>query len=115
MVSVYGIKNCSTVKKALDWLDNNGVEYTFLDFKKEGVDRDKLSYWAEKVGWDKLVNRKGTTWRKLSPDEQLLVDNAGAAFALLSQQTSIIKRPVLEYQDEVLLGFDEEVYTELLK
>lgn len=115
MVKIYGIKNCSTVKKALDWLKSNEIAFEFYDFKKEGVSSASLAAWAESQGWEKLINKKGTTWRKLGPAAQESIGNPEDAFRLLAEHTSLIKRPVVEFQDQVLLGFDEAAYSQLLK
>jgi Spx/MgsR family transcriptional regulator len=103
---VYGIPNCDTVKKARAWLDQAGVSYTFHDFKKAGVPPDRLQAWLAAVGWEKLVNRQGTTWRKLDPAAQARVQDAASAAELMLAQPSIIKRPVVEWQDGLTVGFD---------
>jgi len=112
MVRVYGIKNCSTVKKALDWLDRHKVAYEFQDFKKWGVAEERLLVWADAVGWESLVNKRGTTWKQLAPDVQASVIDAQSAFPVLMEKTSLIKRPVVELGDKVFLGFDEARYSE---
>lgn len=110
-MDIYGIKNCNTVKKALDWLTERGVTYTFHDFKKEGVSEAKLLEWEKKFGWEKLVNKKGTTWRKLSPKEQADVVDAKSAIKAMQANPSMIKRPIVEGPKDWLLGFDEAAYT----
>ena len=105
-MKVYGIKNCDTVKKALTWLDDNGIVYEFHDFKKQGVEAGTLTEWVEKVGWEKLVNKKGLTWKKLEPEVQASIISAGPAIQLMQEKTSIIKRPVVERDDALLVGFD---------
>lgn len=112
---VYGIKNCNTVKKALDWLDENNVEYAFHDFKKEGASPAKLRQWASAAGWESLLNKKGTTWRKLAPEEQTSVVDQQSAIELLQRHTSAIKRPVIESPNGIILGFDEAEYRTKLK
>lgn len=112
MIDIYGIKNCNTLKKALDWLNENNKPYTFHDFKKEGVSAEKLASWAEKVNWEQLVNKKGTTWRALEENEQKKAGSKDGAFAIMQEKTSVIKRPVIEVNGKILLGFDEEVYKE---
>ena len=115
MLDVYGIKNCNTVKKALAWLDEHGVDYRFHDFKREGVDEDRLRRWVEALGWEALLNRKGLTWRRLSEDERARVNDAESAMALMREKPTIIKRPVVERDGEViLLGFDADAYAEAL-
>ncbi|MDP2026698.1 arsenate reductase [Sulfuriferula sp.] len=110
---VYGISNCSTVKKALAWLDEHGLSYTFHDFKKTGTTPTQLAVWAEQVGWEKLLNRQGMTWRQLPDSVKAVITTAPAAFALMSDKTSCIKRPILEYRGRVLVGFNLAEYTAL--
>lgn len=112
---VYGIKNCNTVKKALDWLAKEGIDYTFHDFKKEGVSDEKLRNWENQTGWEPLVNKRGTTWRQLSPEEQHAVVDAASANQLMQARTSVIKRPVIESPRGIILGFDENEYAAKLK
>lgn len=111
---VYGIKNCNTVKKALDWLTEKQLEYTFHDYKKEPATVEKLEKWEKEVPWESLVNKKGTTWKKLSSDEQAAVTDAGAANKVLLQNNSMIKRPLIESAKGIILGFDEQEYTNKL-
>lgn len=112
---VYGIKNCNTVKKALSWLEAHGIPFTFHDFKKEGVSKEKLDAWEQQVDWQALVNKRGTTWRQLSPAEQSAVVDAATANQLMQSKTSVIKRPVIESPNGIILGFDEEEYNAKLK
>lgn len=110
-VHVYGIKNCNTVKKALTWLETKQIPFEFHDFKKEDVDHERLRAWADKMSWEALVNKKGTTWRKLTPEEQSDIRDLPAAVEALRTNTSMIKRPVVEIDNvEILLGFDEAKY-----
>ena len=107
MTTLYGIPNCDTVKKARAWLTEHGVEYDFHDFKKHGVPDKALDVWLEAVGWEVLVNRKGTTWRTLDEAERAAVCDAASAKALILAQASVIKRPVAEWDDgSVTVGFD---------
>src|SRR5690606_487431 len=108
---IYGIKNCNMVKKALDWFAKEGIDYTFHDFKKEGVSAEKLQAWENQIGWEPLVNKRGTTWRKLSQEEQQAVVDATSANRLMQAKTSVIKRPVIESPNGIILGFDENEYT----
>lgn len=108
-VAVYGIKNCDTMKKARAWLDAHGVAYKFHDYKTEGVTREKLEAWAKKVGWEVLLNRAGTTFKKL-PDAERAHVTEKKAFALMLDQPSMIKRPVVETGGKVIVGFKPEVY-----
>lgn len=113
---VYGIKNCNTVNSAIEWLNKNKVEFEFHDYKKSGITKEKLSEWCKQLGWERLVNKRGTTWRQLEDDIQRKVTNEKAAIALMQEKTSVIKRPLIEKNDKVfLLGFDEEEFKEKLK
>lgn len=108
---VYGIKNCNTVKNALDWLKKNNIEYEFHDYKKEGVTDAKLKSWSKQVGWESLVNKRGTTWRQLDEATQEKVKSESSAIALMKEKTSVIKRPLIEDGDNVItLGFDEAAF-----
>ena len=108
-VTIYGIKNCDTMKKARAWLDANGVAYTFHDYKAEGIDRARLEGWARDAGWEALLNRAGTTFRKLPEAERAGIDE-DRAIALMLDQPSMIKRPVLDLGGRVLVGFKAETY-----
>lgn len=115
-MTVYGIPNCNTVKKATTWLTDNGFEFEFHDFKKKGVTADQLSQWCDHFGWEHVLNKKGTTWRKLSPELQSSVKDQSSAIAVLIENTSAIKRPIVEVQGKpILISFDEETYRSLLK
>lgn len=113
MIAMYGIKNCDTIKKARVWMDENGVAYEFHDYKVEGVDPARLAKWIEAVGWELLLNRAGTTFRKL-PDEAKQDIDAAKAAALMVEHTSVIKRPVLETPGGILVGFAAERYARAL-
>jgi arsenate reductase len=108
-VILYGIRNCDTMKKARAWLDRHGVVYDFHDYKTAGIDRDRLSRWVGKVGWEVLLNRVGTTFRKL-PDAEKESLSEKRALVLMLAQPSIIKRPVLESGSKLLVGFKPELY-----
>jgi arsenate reductase len=111
-ITIYGIKNCDTMKKARAWLDKQGVAYAFHDYKTAGIDRDRLELWEKKVGWQALLNRAGTTFRKLS-DTDKQVNDPNKAIALMLAQPSMIKRPVLDLgRDKLLVGFKPEDYKE---
>jgi arsenate reductase (glutaredoxin) len=113
---VYGIKNCNTVKSAIDWLNKNKVEFEFHDYKKSGISEVKLSEWCNQVGWESLVNKRGSTWRQLGESIQKKVTNEKSAIALMMEKTSVIKRPLIEKNGKVLLlGFDEATYKLKLK
>jgi Spx/MgsR family transcriptional regulator len=110
-VIAYGIPNCDTVKKARTWLTSHAVDHGFHDFKKQGVPAELLPGWLAAVGWETLVNRKGTTWRKLDEDARLAVVDAASAMALMRAQPSVIKRPVVVWGDgAVTVGFSAEAF-----
>jgi arsenate reductase len=108
-ITIYGIKNCDTMKKARAWLDGHGVAYDFHDYKTAGIARDRLARWSTEVGWETLLNRAGTTFRKL-PDADKDGLSEKKALALMLAQPSMIKRPVLELGGRILVGFRPEVY-----
>ena len=111
---IYGIKNCDTMKKARAWLDSHGVPYAFHDYKAAGVEKDKLKQWSDKVGWETLLNRAGTTFKKLpESDKEGLSETK--ALALMLAQPSMIKRPVLEIGGKLLVGFKPESYAAAFK
>lgn len=113
-IHLYGIPNCDTVKKARVWLDSQGIDYTFHDYKKEGADPERLAAWITAAGLDTVVNCKGTTFRKLSDNEKQAVAESHTAVALLVQQPSIIKRPIVEHARGLLVGFKEEEWSAAL-
>lgn len=113
-VTIYGIKNCDTMKKARAWLDARGVPYTFHDYKSAGIDKTRLESWVREVGWETLINRAGTTFRKL-PDRDKDGISEKKAIALMLAQPSMIKRPVLEHGGKLLVGFKPEVYKAAFK
>ena len=111
MITLYGIPNCDTVKKARTWLTEHGVDYQFHDFKKQGVPEDHLDAWLRNVGWETLVNRKGTMWRKLDDAVKATVVDAASARAVVLVQPSVVKRPVVVWGDgKVTVGFSEAVF-----
>jgi Spx/MgsR family transcriptional regulator len=113
MVTMYGIPNCDTVKKARTWLADRGIEVVFWDFKKQGVPAAELATWAHALGWELLINRKGTTWRKLDPAVQQAVIDAASAMKLMQSQPSVIKRPVICWPDgSVSVGFDAALWAQ---
>ncbi|MBK1622934.1 ArsC family reductase [Afifella marina] len=113
LTTIYGIKNCTTMKKARAWLDEHQVDYAFHDYKTAGIDETRLRGWADAAGWEKLLNRAGTTFRKL-PDEKKADLDRDKAIALMLEQPSMIKRPVLEASDGLLVGFKPEEYEKAL-
>jgi Spx/MgsR family transcriptional regulator len=109
MAILYGIPNCDTVKRAREWLSTHGVVPEFHDFKKAGVPADRLAAWVAAAGWERVLNRKGTTWRAIAPARQAAVVDAASAQALMREQASLIKRPVVEWDDgRITVGFDAE-------
>lgn len=115
MVCVYGIANCDTVKKARAWLAQRGVVVSFHDFKKQGVPPDRLDHWLATAGWEKLLNRQGTTWRKLDEATKATTVDASSARSLMLAQPSIIKRPVVEWNaKDVTVGFDAQDWEQRL-
>lgn len=108
---VYGIPNCNTVKKALDWIRAKEIPYEFHDFKKKGVTAEKLTEWFNTFGWEKVINKNGLTFKKLSKEEQAEINSPEQTIAYLTQNTSAIKRPIVEQKGKaILLGFNEENY-----
>ena len=113
-ITIYGIKNCDTMKKARAWLEKHGVEHSFHDYKASGIDRDRLERWSKKAGWETLLNRSGTTFKKL-PDKTKAGVDEKKAIALMLEQPSMIKRPVLDLGGgRILVGFKPETYDEAL-
>ena len=109
-MKVYGIKNCDTVKKARTWLDAHGIVYEFVDFKKTSPTADEIARWCNALGVNVVLNRRGTTWKKLPESEQARADTVQGAIALMVAHTSAIKRPVVEIGSKFLIGFDKEEY-----
>ena len=114
MLVLYGIRNCDTMKKARAWLDGHSVPYRFHDFKRDGLDEDLLRAWVDELGWETLVNRRGTTWRKLPISEREGIDREGAIRLMLAN-TSLIRRPVLDTGNGHWVGFSEDQYQGLLQ
>jgi len=114
LITLYGIPNCDTVKKARAWLTGQGLDHTFHDFKKQGVPAERLPDWLAAVGWQKLVNRQGTTWRKLDPGAQAAVQDDASASQLMQAQPSLIRRPVVEFAGgELVVGLDPAAFERL--
>lgn len=107
--TIYGIKNCDTMKKARAWLDTHRITYQFHDYKAEGIDKKRLEGWARSVGWETLLNRAGTTFRKL-PEKDKQGLTATKAIALMLEQPSMIKRPVLDLGGKLVVGFKPDIY-----
>ncbi|PZN29289.1 MAG: ArsC family reductase [Proteobacteria bacterium] len=112
-ITLYGIKNCDTMKKARTWLDERGAEYRFHDYKLAGIERARLERWCAQVGWETLLNRAGTTFRKLAEADRTGLDES-KAITLMVAQPSLIKRPVLESGKRLLVGFKPELYEQFM-
>lgn len=112
MTTLYGIANCDTVRKARRWLKDQGIEHSFHDFRKDGLTAEQVAAWHEQVG-DALLNRRGTTWRGLTDEQKASVDDAAALQALLVDQPTLIKRPVLDNNGQISIGFKDAHYQEL--
>jgi len=113
-ITVYGIPNCDSVKKARVWLTEQGVEHVFHDFKKQGVPPEAVDLWLKQVSWEVLVNRKGTTWRKLDPEVQASVVDKASARALMLEHASVVKRPVVVKGQTVLVGVNPEAWASVV-
>jgi len=111
--TLYGIKNCDTVKKARRWLEQHGIEYLFHDFRADGLSPETFALWLEQVGAATLINKRSTTWKQLAEkDRTQVVEGDAASIAL--QQPTLIKRPVLQYRKQVIVGFSDKIYRELM-
>lgn len=113
-ITIYGIRNCDTMKKAFAWLDSHGVDYVFHDYKKDGISKKDIEAWSKEVGWETLLNRAGTTFRKL-PDKDKEGLTAAKAVKLMAEQPSMIKRPVLDLGRKLLVGFKPDEYKAAVK
>ncbi len=114
MTTIYGISNCDTIRKARRWLAEHGVDYVFHDVRKQGIDVDKLKAWAAMAGWETLLNRRGTTWRTLSGELKQDLD-AQQAIRLMQAFPAVIRRPVLEHDGKLVVGFSDERYATLFQ
>jgi len=109
LVTLYGIKNCDTIKKARNWLNEHGIDYRFHDYRADGIDAETIEQWLLHVDWEILLNRRGTTWRKLEPEVQAAT-NRDNVVALLLEYPAMIKRPVLDIDNVISVGFKSEYY-----
>ena len=114
MTIMYGIKNCDTIKKARNWLEAENIDYRFHDYKKDGTDEELFKEWIASLGWESVINRRGTTWRKLTDEQKSSMDDNSALAAMLDNP-SIIKRPLLEHDGTRTLGFKAEEYESIFK
>lgn len=109
MITLYGIKNCDTIKKAKSWLEQHQIEYDFHDYRKDGLEQSLLEQWCNELGWENLLNRRGTTWRKLPDSDKENIDEQ-SAIELMMAQPAMIKRPLLDAGDQRILGFSDPTY-----
>lgn len=110
-ITVYGIPNCDTIKKTLDWYKKKNIQVDFYDYKKYGVKKEKLVQWCKEAGWEVVLNKKSTTWRSLSLEDQQLVTNEKMAIKLMIEYPSIIKRPVIEMNNKIIVGYNETYFS----
>jgi len=115
VITVYGIPNCDMTQKALGWFKANKISVKFHDYKSAGITKEKLSAWCKKKSWEILLNKRSTTWRSLSAADQEKTTNQTAAINLMMENNSIIKRPVIEHGDQLIVGFSEEEYKKAFK
>ena len=115
IVRVYGIPNCDAVKKAIKWLDEKKLPFEFHDYKKDGVPTDKLKHWCDSKGWETIFNKRSTTWKELAASENMDVKTEAEAINIMLQHSSIIKRPVIEFNNEIIAGYNEKEYFQKLK
>jgi arsenate reductase len=111
--TIYGIKNCNTMQKAMEMLRNQNVSFYFHDYKKSGISPEKIDDWFSKANWEKFINKNGSTFKKLSEVEKASVTNAGSAKALMLKYNSLIKRPILEFNNQLIIGLNETEYITL--
>lgn len=114
MILLYGISNCDTIRKARKWLTERDIEYTFHDFRKDGLNPVQLRAWVDELGWEALINKRGTTWRKLPEQTRDNMDET-LALAVMEDQPAIIKRPVLYTGSQVVVGFSEDTYRQIFQ
>jgi Spx/MgsR family transcriptional regulator len=114
-VIIYGIPNCDSIKKTIDWLNENKITFHFHNYKKSGIEKSTLKKWCKLVGWEMLLNKKGTTWKKIQPDFQDIDINEATAVDIMLQNNSIIKRPVVSFNNKLLVGYNEIELTQFFK
>jgi arsenate reductase (glutaredoxin) len=114
-IIIYGIPNCDTTKKAMAWLQKNNIAFSFHDYKLQGISKEKLAVWCGKKGWETIFNKRSTTWRELPAVEQQKVIDQDTAIKVMLQNNSIIKRPIIEYGNAMIIGYNETAYKGLLK
>jgi len=114
-MKIYGIKNCDTMKKAFTWLNNNGVDFTFFDYKKEVVNEEIFKHWLTKLSLELLVNKQGTTYKKLTEEQKIAILHNETAYNIVKENMSSIKRPLIEIHNQVYVGFNELVWNTIFK
>ena len=114
-VTVYGIPNCDITKKAINWLNKNNIAFNFHDYKLQGISKEKLSEWCDKQGWETIFNKRSTTWRELPAAVQQKITNKEEAIKVMLSSNSIIKRPVIEHNGKIIVGYNEEQNKAVLK
>ena len=114
-IKLYGIPNCDTTKKAMGWLKKNELDFSFHDYKQQGISKQKLEAWCDKLGWENIFNKRSTTWRELGEAEQEKVVDQSTAIKTMMENNSIIKRPVIEFDKKLFAGFKETEFTKHLK
>jgi Spx/MgsR family transcriptional regulator len=112
MIKIYGIPHCDTVKKALGWLNKHDIPFEFHDYKKEGISATKLKAWCKIKGWENIFNKRSSTWKEVMGAHEGIVNNQAEALHIMQHHTSIIKRPVIEFNNGIIIGFDEGLYTD---
>lgn len=114
MITIFGIPNCDTIKKTRKWFDSNNIVYHFHDFRTQGISEERLKQWCADKGWETLLNKRSTTWKELPIDEQQRIKNTSSAIALMLQNPTIIKRPVIEIDDKiVVIGYDDTIFKKI--
>jgi Spx/MgsR family transcriptional regulator len=113
-MTLYGIPNCDTTKKAMDWLKKRNIPFVFHNYKEAGISEARLREWDKKAGWENILNKRSTTWRSLSAAQQEIVKDKNSAIAVMLEHNSIIKRPVLEYKGKLVVGFDDKAYEKVV-
>jgi arsenate reductase len=113
MITLYGIPNCDTVRKARNWLKTHGVDYIFFDMRKDGLTREVVNSWIGQVGWEQIVNKRGTNWKKLSPKAREAL-NEKSVTRLVLETPTLVKRPVIDFDGKIIVGFDEKTYKQFL-
>ncbi len=114
MTTLYGIKNCDTIRRARKWLEANGIDYRFHDVRSDGLDESQLNNWVEILGWETLLNKRGMSWRKLADEDKTDLD-ADKAARLMLAQPAMIKRPILEHNGELFCGFSDARYQQIFQ